>query len=180
MHTIMVGKNFEISDTLKTRINKQLGKLDKFLKDDTEVHVKLSQARGNRNTAEITILFDGTILRAEETTGDMYGSIDKAADIIERQIRRHRTKLEKRLRAGAFEADFLAEREVEEPSSEVENGIVRVKHFTLNPMTVEDAISQMDMLGHSFFLFLNEESGGANVVYRRQDGNYGLLSPDNV
>jgi putative sigma-54 modulation protein len=170
----IVGKDMEITDALKARIDKQLSKLDKFLRDDTDVHIKLSLSRGNRNAAEITILFDGSILRAEETTPDMYASIDKAADISARQIRRHRTTLEKRLRSGAFEA----ERETE-PVSEGTN-LVRVKHFAVKPMEVEDAINQMDMLGHSFFLFLNEETGGANVVYRRQDGDYGLLAPDNL
>jgi len=177
MHTIIVGKGYEVSDALKTRVDKQMGKLDKFLRDDTEVHVKLSQARGNRNTVEVTILFDGSILRAEETTGDMVASIDKAADIIMRQIRRHRTKLGKRLRV---DADIVAHEEEPVEEAEEENGLVRVKHFSLRPMTVEDAIVQMNMLGHSFFLFLNEENGATNVVYRRHDQNYGLLSPDNI
>lgn len=177
MNTTMVGKNVEVTDVLKTRINKQLAKLDKFLKDDAEVTVKLAQERGNRNIAEITILFGGSILRAEETSGDMIASIDRAVDIIERQIRRHRTKLEKRLRSGAFAPEAM----IDAPEvAEEENSLVRVKHFAVKPMLTEDAISQMDMLGHSFYLFLNEETGIANVVYRRQDGNYGLLSPDNL
>lgn len=173
MRIIITGKNIDVSDALKDRIEKKVGKLDKFLTEEEEVQVRLSLARGARNTAEITIAFDGILLRAEETGADMYGSIDKATDIIIRQIRRHRTKLEKRLRAGAYEAE---EQGFELPD---EATLVRTKRFTMKPMSTEDAIAQMDMLGHSFFLFLNEETNSACVVYKRQDGNYGLLEPEN-
>ena len=173
MHIIMSGKNVDITDTMRARIEKKLGKLDRFLTESEEVQVRLSQERGNRNTVEITIGFDGAILRAEETSADMITSIDRSIDIIVRQIRRHRTKLEKRLRAGAYE---------EEDAYEVPDDatLVRTKRFMMKPISVEDAITQMDMLGHSFFLFLNEETGGTCVVYKRQDGNYGLLEPDNA
>ena len=174
MRTIVSGKNVEITEALGQRIEKKLSKLDRFLTEEEEVQVRLSQERGGRNTVEITIAFDGIILRAEETSSDMYGSIDKAVDIIVRQIRRHRTKLEKRLRAGAYEE--------EAPDFELadEAELVRTKRFTMKPMSVEDAIIQMDMLGHSFVLFLNAETGGACVVYKRLDGNYGLLEPENA
>ena len=105
MRTIVSGKNVEITEALGQRIEKKLSKLDRFLTEEEEVQVRLSQERGGRNTVEITIAFDGIILRAEETSSDMYGSIDKAVDIIVRQIRRHRTRLEKRLRAGAYEEE---------------------------------------------------------------------------
>lgn len=174
MRMIVSGKNVEITEALRERIEKKLSKLDRFLAEEEEVQVRLSQERGGRNTVEITIAFDGAILRAEETTGDMYSSIDKSVDIVLRQIRRHRTKLEKRLREGAYEqqaADFELPDEAE---------LVRTKRFTMKPMSVEDAITQMDMLGHSFFLFLNAETNGACVVYKRLDGNYGLLEPENA
>ena len=152
MRTIVSGKNVEITEALGQRIEKKLSKLDRFLTEEEEVQVRLSQERGGRNTVEITIAFDGIILRAEETSNDMYSSIDKAVDIIVRQIRRHRTKLEKRLREGVYEQ--------EAPDFEMadEAELVRTKRFTMKPMSVEDAIIQMDMLGHSFFLFLNAET----------------------
>ncbi len=173
MRIITSGKDVEITEALRERIEKKVGKLDRYLGESEEVQVRLSQQRGNRNTVEITIAFDGIILRAEETSSDMYTSIDHAIDIVIRQIRRHRTKLEKRLRAGVYEA--------EEPGFEMpdEASLVRTKRFAMKPMSIDDAIAQMDLLGHSFFLFLNEETGGACVVYKRQDGNYGLLEPEN-
>ncbi|MEA4897790.1 ribosome hibernation-promoting factor, HPF/YfiA family [Bacillota bacterium Meth-B3] len=173
MRIITSGKDVEITDALRERIEKKVGKLDRYLGESEEVQVRLSQQRGNRNTVEITIAFDGIILRAEETSSDMYTSIDRAIDIVIRQIRRHRTKLEKRLRAGVYET--------EEPGFEMpdEASLVRTKRFAMKPMSVDDAIAQMDLLGHSFFLFLNEENGGACVVYKRRDGNYGLLEPEN-
>ena len=173
MRIITSGKDVEITEALRERIEKKVGKLDRYLGESEEVQVRLSQQRGNRNTVEITIAFDGIILRAEETSSDMYTSIDHAIDIVIRQIRRHRTKLEKRLRAGVYEA--------EEPGFEMpdEASLVRTKRFAMKPMSIDDAIAQMDLLGHSFFLFLNEETGDACVVYKRQDGNYGLLEPEN-
>ena len=173
MRIITSGKDVEITEALRERIEKKVGKLDRYLGESEEVQVRLSQQRGNRNTVEITIAFDGIILRAEETSSDMYTSIYHAIDIVIRQIRRHRTKLEKRLRAGVYEA--------EEPGFEMpdEASLVRTKRFAMKPMSIDDAIAQMDLLGHSFFLFLNEETGGACVVYKRQDGNYGLLEPEN-
>lgn len=174
MRITISGKNMDISDALRERIEKKLGKLDKFLTEDEDVQVRLSQARGGRNTVEITIMFDGIILRAEETNSDMYLSIDKAVDIVLRQIRRHRTKLEKRLRAGVYEQQA--------PDFELqdESVLVRTKRFVMKPMSVEDAIAQMNLLNHSFFLFLNVETDCASVVYKRLDGNYGLLEAENA
>lgn len=176
MRVSIIGKNLEITDKLREQISKQVNKLDKFLRDDAEVQVKLSQENALRNRAEITIEFGRHILRAEETNDDMYACIDKVSDKIVRQIRRHRTKIEKRLRTGAFEPEPIEAEDTEEETA----ALVRVKKFSVKPMAVEDAIAQMDMLGHSFFLFLNEETNTACVVYRREDGNYGLLEPENI
>ena len=180
MKTIVSGKNVEISGGLGDWLNKKIEKLDKYLSDNIEVQVKLfSQVKQSSNVAEITIPLGGNILRVKETGADMYTCIDKAVDKIIRQIRRHRTKLDKqRLRAGAFEPEMdVAEVVVDD---EPLHQLVRVKRFALKPMAVEDAIAQMEMLGHSFFLFLNDETQGACVVYRRDDGDYGLLSPENA
>ncbi|MDI9504771.1 MAG: ribosome hibernation-promoting factor, HPF/YfiA family [Candidatus Excrementavichristensenella sp.] len=174
MRITISGKNVHISDALRQRIEKKLGKLDRFLVEDEDVQVRLSQARGGRNTVEITIMFDGIILRAEETNPDMFLSVDKAVDIIVRQIRRHRTKLEKRLRAGVYEQQA--------PDFELQDEavLVRTKRFVMKPMSVDDAIAQMDLLNHNFFLFLNVETDCASVVYKRVDGNYGLLEAENA
>lgn len=179
MRMIISGKNIEINEALRDRIEKKLGKLDKFLAEDEEVQVRLSQAKGGRNTVEVTIAFDGAILRAEETNTDMYVSIDKSVDILLRQIRRHRTKLEKRLRVGAYE-ELIPALLPEEGEAAEEASLVRTKRFVMKPMSVEDAIAQMDMLGHSFFLFLNQDTSSACVVYKRLDGGYGLLEPENA
>jgi putative sigma-54 modulation protein len=176
MRVSITGRNLDISDGWRSKIEKKVGKLDKYLRDDAEVQVRLSQERGSRNTAEITILLSGAVLRAEETGPEMTASLDKVMDKIVRQIHRHRTKIEKRLRVGAFEqgaADMPLE-----PAEE--HKLVRVKRFSVKPTNVDEAISQMEMLGHSFYLFFNEETDGYNVIYRREDGDYGLLQPTNA
>lgn len=177
MKVTVTGRNLDISDSWRAKIEKKVSKLDKYLRDDSEVQVRLSQEHGTRNTAEITILLAGSILRAEETGLEMTASLDKVMDKIVRQIHRHRTKLEKRLRAGAFE---VAAPEAEPEETPEVHTVVRVKRFSVKPVSVEDAITQMEMLGHSFHLFLNEETGTYGVVYRREDGDYGLLEPNNA
>ena len=177
MKFVYIGKGMEVSDSLKARVEKKLSKLERYFQDDVEAQIRLSQERGNRNIVEITISVGSVILRAEEVSNDMYMSIDRSVDKLNRQIRRHRTKLEKRLRAGAFEpiAEEPAEPEEEEVAS---YNLVRVKKFPVKPMRVDDAIAQMELLGHTFFLFLNEETDSMCVLYLRSDGIYGLLQPE--
>jgi len=179
MRISITGRNLDISDGWRAKIEKKVGKLDKYLRDDSEVQVRLSQEHVNRNTAEITILLPGSILRAEETGAEMTACLDKVMDKIVRQIHRYRTRIEKRLRAGAFEvtAPDAAAGPTEEPET---HNVVRVKRFNVKPTSVEEAITQMEMLGHSFHLFLNEDTGTYSVVYRRLDGDYGLLEPTNA
>ena len=150
MKITMSGKGFEISDSLRERVEKKLAKLDRYFREDAEANVRVAQEQGNRNIVEITIAVNGLILRAEETSGDMYASIDGAADKLNRQIRRYRTKLEKRLR--------------EDIPAEIPG--------------VDDAIAQMELLDHDFFLFRDEETDGICLIYRRNDGAYGLLQPE--
>lgn len=173
------GRNMQITDSLRAHVEKKAAKLERFFRPDTEVQVRISQERGGRNIAEVTVALRGVILRAEETTGDMYASIDNAIDKMVRQIRRHRTKLEKGLRVGAFEP-VEEEAVPEDDLPEADHKLVRVKRFPVKPMDVEDAIAQMEMLGHNFYLFLNIETESACVVYKRQDGDYGLLEPENA
>ena len=175
MKFVYVGKEV-VSDSLKDRAEKKLNKLDRYFNREAETLIRFRQQRGGRNIAEITVSVDGLILRAEENSNDMYLSIDRAVDKLESQIRRYRTKLGKRVREARAEAP----EEVVEPTfqEEVNYDVVRVKKFSVKPMDVDDAITQMELLGHNFFLFMNAETSAMNVLYRRNDGTYGLLVPE--
>ena len=176
MKFVYIGKGMEVTDSLKARVEKKLTKLERYFQDDVEAQIRISQERGNRNIVEITISVGSVILRAEEVSNDMYMSIDRSVDKLNRQIRRHRTKLEKRLRAGAFEPVANEPAETEEEVATYD--LVRVKKFPVKPMHVDDAIAQMELLGHTFFLFMNEETDSMCVLYLRSDGSYGLLQPE--
>lgn len=178
MKFIVSGKNLEVTDALKERVSKKLGKLDKFFNPGTEAHVTMCVEK-NRHIAEVTIIFNGIVFRAEVSNDDMYASIDKAADILERQIRKNRTRLEKKLRENAFKVEGLKGEQVGgEVEEERDFKVVRSKRFAIKPMTTEEAILQMNLLGHEFFVFTNAETRDANVVYKRKDGNYGLIEPE--
>ena len=173
MKFVYTSKDMAVSDSLKSRVEKKLSKLERYFREEPEATIRFKVQKGARNIAEITINAGGVILRAEESSNDMYLSIDHAVDKLESQIRRHRTKLEKRIRSSELEPV------AEVPAFEEQNyDIVRVKKFSVKPMSVEDAITQMELLGHDYFLFMNEESESMNVLYRRHDGTYGLLQPD--
>ncbi len=173
MKFVYTSKDMAVSDSLKSRVEKKLSKLERYFREEPEATIRFKVQKGARNIAEITVNAGGLILRAEESSNDMYLSIDHAVDKLESQIRRHRTKLEKRIRSSELEPV------AEVPAFEEQNyDIVRVKKFSVKPMSVEDAITQMELLGHDFFLFMNEESESMNVLYRRHDGTYGLLQPD--
>jgi putative sigma-54 modulation protein len=174
MKFVYASKDMEISESLKARVEKKLGKLSRYFHEEPEATIRFKVQKGARNIVEITVNAAGIILRAEECSNDMYLSIDHAVDKLESQIRRHRTKLEKRIRETELEPVIM-----EAPAYEEQNyDIVRVKKFAVKPMGVEDAITQMELLGHDFFLFMNEEDETMNVLYRRHDGSYGLLKPE--
>lgn len=173
MKFIYASKDMAVSESLKSRVEKKLSKMDRYFREEPEATVRFKVQKGARNIVEITVNASGVILRAEESSNDMYLSIDRAVDKLESQLRRHRTKLEKRIRTSELEPV------VEAPIYEEQSyDIVRTKKFSVKPMSVEDAITQMELLGHNFFLFLNEDSETMNVLYRRNDGSYGLLQPD--
>lgn len=174
MKFVYASKDMAVSDSLRERVEKKLGKLERYFRDEPEATIRFKMQKGARNIVEITVNAGGVILRAEESSNDMYLSIDHAVDKLESQIRRHRTKLDKRIRESELEPVAEAPEFVEEQSYD----IVRVKKFSIKPMSVEDAITQMELLGHDFFLFMNEENETMNVLYRRHDGSYGLLQPD--
>jgi putative sigma-54 modulation protein len=177
MRISITGKNLEISEYLSGLINKKVGKLERFFPQDTEVIVTLSVEK-NRHIVEVTIPYDGGVIRGEEITGDMYASIDNVLDKLEKQIFRHRTKLEKCLRTGALremEQSGAGDDEADEEGPK----IVRVKRFAIKPMSEEEAMLQIEMVGHSFYVFLNSETNKMNVLYKRKDGDYGLIEPEN-
>lgn len=169
MKTKYYGRFMDVTDSLQEYADKKLSKLDWFFSAGADAQIKFTQEKGGKNIVEITINDRNMIFRAEEITTDMYASIDKAIDKLSRQIRRHRTKLDKRLHTPAPEVQ--PEPVFEEAEEEEERKVVRVKHFAVKPMSVEDAIMQMEMLGHSFYLFENSDSGRMCVLYIRQDGD---------
>lgn len=174
MKYVYVGKEV-VSESLKARAEKKLNKMDRYFNREAEALIRFRQQRGGRNIAEITVSVDGLMLRAEENSNDMYLSIDRAVDKLESQIRRYRTKMGKHLRDSKPE---LSEETVEPVYEEVNYDVVRVKKFAVKPMDVDDAITQMELLGHNFFVFMNAETDSMSVLYRRNDGAYGLLVPE--
>ena len=173
MKTTIVGRQIEMPEELKPIIESKLGKYDKYFKDDAAAIVKLSRLRG-RERVEITITSSGTIYRGEETDTTFRNALDLALEAIERQIRKNKTKLEKRLREGAL-SDLYEVKDI--PEDEDDEIIIRTKTFQLKPMTPEEAILQMNLLGHDFFVFADSQTGETNVVYRRHDKAYGLIEP---
>jgi len=176
MKFIVAGKNIDVTEALKEKAIKKVGKLEKFFDADTEAHITMSVQK-NRQIVEVTIPFKGGILRAQEENDDMYASIDKVVDSLEGQIRRYKTKISKRYHESGLKFENINIDDQEDEAEEFK--VVRTKKFPIKPMTVEEAILQMNMLGHEFFMFSNADTMEANVVYRRKDGNYGLIEPDN-
>ncbi|MBR1757947.1 MAG: ribosome-associated translation inhibitor RaiA [Lachnospiraceae bacterium] len=173
MRYTIVGKNVEVTERLKNQVMKKLDKLDKYFVEDVEAQVTLSQVKDSKKV-EVTIPTKGQIIRAEHATiGDMYASIDAVEENIERQLRKFKTRMlsKKKGAKDAFNAAFLEE----EPESTEEIEITRVKKFAVKPMDPEEACIQMELLGHSFFVFQDAASGGICVVYKRHDGSYGLI-----
>jgi len=175
MKYIFYGKNVEVGTKLKDRLTKKMGKLEKFFNEDTEATVRFSKIK-NLNILELTILQNGMMFRAEERSDEMFTSIDRTVDVIERQIRKNKTKLLRRVHENAFKT--MESDDAVEVIEESEFLIERVKKFQIKPMTPDEAILQMNQLGHVFFVFFNSESKQVNVVYKRNEGNYGLIEPE--
>ena len=173
MRVIVYGKNIEVTEGLRNMLEKKLSKLDKYFVPEVEATATLSTQK-NMHILEVQIKIDGSFLRAEEATGDMYGSIDKVVDKLEGQLRKHKTKIERKYKEQAtIRFDSIPEN----GNNQEENRIVKTKRFPIKPMSPEEASLQMDLIGHNFFVFLNSESDEVNVVYKRKDGNYGLIEP---
>ena len=175
MKFIISGKNIEVTEGIKAAVEEKLGRLDKYLVDDTIINVTLSVQKG-RQKIEVTIPMKGHIIRAEEDSEDMYVSIDLVVDVIERQIRRYKTKLmNQKLSGTEFKKEFF---EVDDDAQDEEIKIVRSKKFAIKPMDVEEACVQMELIGHTFFVFRNADTFEVNVVYKRKDGTFGLIEPE--
>lgn len=174
MKFIIVGKNIEVTEGLKSAVEDKIGKLEKYFTSDTEVHVTLSVEK-ERQKIEVTIPVKGSIIRSEQVSSDMYISIDLVEEIIERQLKKYKTKLVDQQQNAAFfkqeyiDKDFMDEEEVK---------IIRTKKFDIKPMYPEDACVQMELLGHNFFVFCNAETEQVNVVYKRKGSTYGLIEPE--
>ena len=180
MKFVFTDKKVNVPNYIHNYAEKKVGKLDRFFKEDATASLTFSVEK-DRNRVEVTIRSSGTIFRVSESTSDMHASIDAAVASLERQIRKNKTRLEKRLRTGAFERSVEAEVSsfVPDGPEEGEYKIVRTKTFPIKPMTQEEAILQMNLLGHSFFAFKNEDAGGAfAVVYHRNDGDYGIIEDE--
>lgn len=174
MKFVIVGRNIEVTPGLRSAVEDKLGKLDKYFKPDTEVHVTLSVEK-ERQKIEVTIAVKGSIIRSEQVSNDMYVSIDLVEEVIERQLKRYKSKIvDRQQAAGDFsqtyaENDYVDDEEIK---------IVRTKKFDIKPMYPEDACIQMELLGHNFFVFCNAETDQVNVVYKRRGDTYGLIEPE--
>lgn len=176
MNLVIKGKNMEVPEATKEQIENKIGKLDRYLSNITEGKVELSQemtrSKTNRYVVEVTLNSQGTLLRGEERAADIFSAIDAAANVMNRQIKRHKDRLDagKKRRVSAKKAFAVGS---EQPES-----IFRVKRFRVKPMSAEEAIDQMELLGHDFFVFFDEGGERLSVVYRRKGGTYGLLEPE--
>ena len=173
MNFIISGKNIEVTPGLKDAIEQKLGKLERYFTPETEINVTLSVEKG-RQKIEVTIPVKGNIIRSEQSSTDMYVSIDLVEEVIERQLRKYKNKLVARQQGGGnFQKEFL-----EKEADDQEVNIIRTKKFDIKPMYPEDACVQMELLGHNFFVFCNAETEEVNVVYKRKGGTYGIMEPD--
>lgn len=174
MKMIISGKNIDVTPGLRSAVEAKLGKLERYFTADTEIYVTLSVEK-DRQKIEVTIPMKGSIIRSEQTSSDMYVSIDLVEEVIERQLRKYKEKIvAKQQDGGNFKKEFLEKES--EPLDEVR--IIRTKRFDMKPMYPEDACIQMELLGHNFFVFCNAENEEVNVVYKRKGNTYGLIEPE--
>ena len=175
------GENIEVTPAIREYAEKKISKLERYFNNVPEAtaHVNLKVYSDKTAKVEVTIPLPYLVLRAEETSIDLYGSIDLVVDKLERQVRKYKTKINRKSREKGFEmtADISAlEEQVEENNGQLE--IVRTKRLSLKPMDSEEAVLQMNMLGHNFFIFEDADTNGTSIVYRRKDGKFGLIETD--
>lgn len=192
------GENIEVTPAIRDYVESKVGKIEKYFDEmpEANAHVNLKIYSDRTGKAEVTIPLPNIVLRAEETSPDLYGSIDLVSDKLERQMRKYKTKVNRKFRRqsaelpDAISPDLLEETsDLDDEINEEVNGgveestdirIVRTKRFDLKPMNAEEAVLQMDMLGHDFFVFLDADTDSTNIVYKRDDGDYGLIETDGV
>ena len=173
MKITTVGRKFHVTDDLKELVTKKLSKFDRYFPKGADATVTFRRVRDNE-CMEITISVVGTLFRAEESSADFRTSLARCIDVIEGQIRKNKTKLAKRLRENVIDMSVVPDPVEDIPEEEP---IIRVKQFEFKPMTAEEAIMQMNLLGHSFYVFNDIATGDTCVVYTRKDGDYGLIEP---
>ena len=174
------GKNLEVSNALRNYVEDKISKIEKYFNDAfIEAQVALSVER-ERHVVEVTITVDGLLLRGEESSPDMYSSIDGVIEKLERQVHKHKTKISRKIREKKkeFKLDLIAPELNVEEYEEDEPKVVKTKRFAIKPMPIEEALMQMDLIGHDFFVFMNAETSEVNVVYKRKNGQYGLIEPE--
>ena len=179
------GENIEVTPALRTYVENKVRKIEKYFDEvpEANVHVNLKVYSDRQGKAEVTIPLPNLVLRAEETSPDLYGSIDLVSDKLERQMRKYLTKVNRKFRRTNNQEDFqpvnpeLLEGDKED-DTDSNLSIVRTKRFDLKPMNAEEAVLQMEMLGHDFFVFLDGETDSTNIVYKRDDGDYGLIETE--
>ena len=174
MKYVITGRGTNVTDGLRSAIEEKLGKLEHYFAPDTEVHVTLKVEK-DRQKVEVTVPVKGHIIRAEQVSDDMYVAIDLIEDIIERQLRKYKTKIvDSKQNVGSFTSEFMQEDDYEDEDVKV----IRTKRFAVKPMDPEEACVQMELLNHSFYVFRNAETDEVNVVYKRKGGDYGLIEPE--
>ena len=171
------GRNVEITPPLKEYVAKRVGKISKYFESLDEITAILTVEKG-RHIVEVTVPLNGVLLRGEEATADMYTSIDLVIEKLEKQIEKYKTKLSRKLRHGAHKMTEAAEAPALGAELSDETQVVKTKRFAVKPMAVDEAIMQMNLIHHDFFVFTNAETEDVNVIYRRKDGNYGLIEPE--
>lgn len=172
------GKNIQVTPALQEYVEKKIGKLGKFLETNQEIQVKLTVEKDRqRHRVEVTMPLNGYLLRGEEETTDMYASVDLVLEKLERQIDKYKTRVSRKIKNGSIK-EMQPATNVKVDDEDNEPKVVKTKRFALKPMVVEEAIMQMNMLGHSFFVFSNADTEEINVLYRRKDGDYGLIEQD--
>ncbi len=174
----IIGRKVNLRDNFKERVYKKLGKFEKIFSENAEASVTVTVEK-NRQTVEVTIRDESMMYRAECTALEMNDALDEVVDILGGQIRKNKTKLSKKLKSDSFDKYFEEEGVDYDPSAdEEEYAVVRTKTFTVKPLSIDEAILQMNLIGHEFFMFRNAGTGEINVVYKRKNGAYGLLEPE--
>ena len=168
------GKNIEVTPALHDYVEKKVGKVTKYFDNVGEITVLLTVSK-DRHIVEVTVPVQGILMRGQESTMDMYTSIDLVIEKIERQIHKYKTKLEKRFREGSMKTELMTQSTSKKPVEEDDAVVIKTKRFVVKPMDVQEAIMQMNLLNHDFFVYRDSHSEDVNVVYKRKDGKYGLI-----